>query len=1023
MRVRNLSQIRWPVWVILAAFIAAGASHPSAIRAFDPFGRLVRAASLTGREIAPRLSGGFAWAPLRISRRGVKSEVSDRLPLIRVAYELKKTRGSEGSPESRHALAICDLLIGDPHEAVSKLAALSGEQPLAARWSDLGAAQFVLFTRDDDPSSLAQALAAVDAALDADLSMPEARFNRALILESLGLRDEARTEWQKYLALDTGSGWAVEAREHIEALPAEEPFADRFARRYTHLLTDVGEATALARRDPQQARVAGEEEILAYWGKAILARNEAQASKHLALAKLIGSELLINGGDEMLPELVASIERANPTQRESLARAHMHFREGRELYRGRMLPEAEHTLRTASTEFAQGNSPGALMARAYMANTIYEELRVAEANVHLQQVLGAAGSRFAALRAGVWWEIGGVGLASSDWGASLRAFQESLALYERLGERNYVAILRGFIASIYSRIGQPDEAWKHRLLALRELGRMPSLRQHQALDAVTQAALADEDWAVALSFLGLDINLAERMNDLQVTIEARLTRAELNVVRNRRKAAESDLSAARRAIARLPSKADRSHNDENANAIEAMLAPTPAVAAALLTESIRFHATLGRRRHLPRLFMLRGRAYRTLGDDALAAKDFEAGVAELEANRDSLANVQDRWGIFHAADDLFGSAITLALDQDDPERAFAYAERERARGLLDALDTSWRPVIAKDIPEDTVVVEYAVHGNELVIFTLRAGNGVHAIRQRVPREMLRRHIEALNAATESSNGSGIRQSGHALYRLLLEPIERQFDGAKQIAFVPDPRLVNLPFAALRDGGGRYLVQSYALTVEPSAAVFTRLRRKALSSAARSVLIVTGSDDLGVLTFADAEARAIARTYGQVRRLSRDDATAEVFRQHALASDVIHFVGHGVASTGPRQSGYLLLQGDDAQGRLDVKQIAALRLPRTSLVVLAGCATAAGEVRSTEGTISVARAFLAAGVPSIIATLFSIADHDAARFFPRLHQHIARGLSPAEALRQTQLEWIDQGDDATAMWAAVQVIGE
>jgi CHAT domain-containing protein len=109
--------------------------------------------------------------------------------------------------------------------------------------------------------------------------------------------------------------------------------------------------------------------------------------------------------------------------------------------------------------------------------------------------------------------------------------------------------------------------------------------------------------------------------------------------------------------------------------------------------------------------------------------------------------------------------------------------------------------------------------------------------------------------------------------------------------------------------------------------------------------------------------------------------------------------------------------------LDVKRIAALRLPHTWLVVLAACATAAGERRSTEGTISVARAFLAAGVRSVVATLRPVPDEEAAAFYPRFHQHVASGLAPAEALRQTQLECIARGDGAAAMWAAVQIIGE
>jgi len=402
--------------------------------------------------------------------------------------------------------------------------------------------------------------------------------------------------------------------------------------------------------------------------------------------------------------------------------------------------------------------------------------------------------------------------------------------------------------------------------------------------------------------------------------------------------------------------------------------------------------------------------------------DLDGGIGELENHRASLAGGEDRWGGFHAADDLFAAAIALALDHGDPQRAFQYAERERARGLLDTLGTSWRPIAASDIPDGTTVVEYAAYETMLVIFTVD-GHGVHAVRQNVARETLRREIASFNEAVASSNGDRIGESGRVLYQRLLEPVQSSFSRAKRIAFVPDPRLESLPFAALPSGTRGFLVEHYALTIEPSAAVFTRLH-KPQQAADRNVLIVSGSEQDGRLSFAEGEARAIERQFGHARRLSRENATVAAFAREAVSADVIHFVGHGVASTGAREPGYLVLTGRNAaEERLDVRQIAALRLPRTSLVVLAACATAAGESRSTEGTISVARAFLAAGVPSVVATLRPIPDEEAATFYPRFHRHVASGLSPAEALRQTQLEWIARGDGATAMWAAVQVIGD
>jgi hypothetical protein len=870
--IRDSSSVRWPVWIILAALIAAGgALHPSDIQPpADPLRPVVRAASLAlRRDIAARVSGGFLWAPLRVGREADDSSKSAASALRAAASQLMQHRG-DTSPAARRAVAVCNLLLGRSHDAVKIIAPLTRQQPDAATWNDLAAAQFAVATRDDDPAGLARALAAADTAIESVPDLPEARFNRALILEQLGLRDQARDAWQTYLRVESGSGWAAEARQHIAALKRQEPFAAQFAKRHAQLLAEPAGARPLVDAYPQESRVAGEEEILADWGKATLCGDDAAASKHLALAREIGFELLRKGGDGMLAAMVDAIERAAPAQRVSLANAHVHFHQGRQLYRDRDLKAAERMLIASAAEFGRGISPGALMARAFTANTIFEDLRVGEAGERLEEILLEAGSRFPALRAGMLWEWGGVASAAGRWGASLDAYGESAAIFERLGEHNYAAVVRGLLASVYARVGEPRQAWKNRMLALEELGRTPSFRLHQAIDAVTQAALADGDSPVALSFLSLDIDLAERTENAQVMIESCLSRAELRARQHQDASAEDDVREARRLIDGLKNPADRSHYGANAKAVQALLPGSPIASAALLTDAIAFHGSVGRRMHLPWLMMLRGRAYRAAGDDVRAARDFEAAINELENHRASLAGGEDRWGVFHAADDLFAAAIALCLDQNDPQRAFEYAERERARGLLDALGASWRPVGASEIPTGTTIVEYAAYESMLVIFTLDA-RGVYAVRQNVARETLRREIASFNEAIASSNAAHINESGRALYQRLLAPVESRFSHAKRVAFVPDPRLDSLPFAALPSGPREFLVERYALTIAPSAAVFTRLHKPAQATPERHVLIVTGSEEAGRLSFAEGEARAVARQFVHAARLSRSCA--------------------------------------------------------------------------------------------------------------------------------------------------------
>jgi CHAT domain-containing protein len=1000
----------------------------------DPLEQLSLASFAGNRVIQARLSG-FSWAPLRKNRGSSGDAFSDRIKLMSAASGVFERAATAPSATTLHAAALAYVVAGDPQRGRAALQALGGGETDASVSSDLAAVEMIIAEKDDDSSRLAAALVAADAALRIEPERVEARFNRALVLEALGLRDQARSEWRSYLRLDPGGDWANEAREHERKLTAVESFQQLFAHSHDQILASPSAVSPLARRDRQGARVAGEEQILGAWGDAILAGRDAEAAQQLALARAIGATLAADGGDAMLPSLVEAIDSAGAQQRLLLAKAHRNFREGRRLYGLRQLKNAERALSSAADEFSQAGSPGELMARAFAANTIHEQGRIAEESERLRLVLEKTPARFPALRAQVLWQQGGVTLVHGQWGDCIAILTESLSLFERLGERNYAATVRRLLAYVYDHIGQSPLAWKHRMIVLQELGRQPSFRLREELDSVASAALADENWPVALSFLGLEIDLSQYIDssghqpdgkpDTRLPlahIGALLHRAEVNVHIGRQAAATADVGEAKRMIEGLHEAADRDHLDANRKAVQASLEANPAAAAALLSDAIAFHSSAGLRMRLPPLLMSRGRAYRDMGDPTRAGQDFEAGIKELERNRESLPEGEDRWGVFHAAYDLFGDAIILALDRGDPSEAFQYVERARARALLDTLGSPWPHVEASDVPTGTVVVEYAVTSNALVIFVLDR-SGVHAVRQAIDRKALLADIAAFGEAVAKTDDVRFRRLSHSLYRRLIDPVRESLVGNTTVAIVPDPSLCRIPFAALVDADGSYLIQRYAITMEPSGAVFARLHKPRSAQPQRKVLVVSGAEDLGRLAGSDREAEAVAASYPSARRLLRQAATPAVFQSEVASADVVHFTGHAVASSGETRPGYLLLKsGPAANGRLEVKQIAAMHFPRTSLVVLAACATAAGEIRSNEGTISLARAFLAAGVPTVVATLRPIDDEAAAEFFAALHRRLARGLTPAEALRETQIEWIGKSSRAS-LWNSVVVIGE
>src|SRR5207249_10338458 len=149
---------------------------------------------------------------------------------------------------------------------------------------------------------------------------------------------------------------------------------------------------------------------------------------------------------------------------------------------------------------------------------------------------------------------------------------------------------------------------------------------------------------------------------------------------------------------------------------------------------------------------------------------------------------------------------------------------------------------------------------------------------------------------------------------------------------------------------------------------------------------------------------------------------------ARASEIVHYAGHAVASADTPSTARLLFAPDPHtgdSGALYLHQLGVRGLPRSRAVVLAACRTAAGTVSRVEGALSLGRPFLAAGVPSVVASLWDIDDSVSRRFFIAFHRALLIEGDPVLALRTAQIALL-KGDDASlshpASWSAFICVG-
>ena len=145
--------------------------------------------------------------------------------------------------------------------------------------------------------------------------------------------------------------------------------------------------------------------------------------------------------------------------------------------------------------------------------------------------------------------------------------------------------------------------------------------------------------------------------------------------------------------------------------------------------------------------------------------------------------------------------------------------------------------------------------------------------------------------------------------------------------------------------------------------------------------------------------------------------------------IVHFATHGwIDRERPELTGLVLSLVDEhgapQDGFLRLHDIYNMRIA-ADLVVLSACQSALGKEIRGEGLASLTRAFMYAGAPRVIASLWQVSDAATAELMKRLYAGILkRGLAPAAALRAAQLEMSTEPRWASPyFWAGFTLQGD
>jgi CHAT domain-containing protein len=275
-----------------------------------------------------------------------------------------------------------------------------------------------------------------------------------------------------------------------------------------------------------------------------------------------------------------------------------------------------------------------------------------------------------------------------------------------------------------------------------------------------------------------------------------------------------------------------------------------------------------------------------------------------------------------------------------------------------------------------------------------------------------------------------------LHQLLITPIADLLPTQTnaRIVFIPQGELFLVPFAALPDVKGTYLIEKHTIATAPSIQALDLLyqRQQKIQGLTKDVLIVgnltmpsvshkpgESTVKLAQLPGAEQEAKDIASIFN-IPALTGDAATETAVVQKMPQARIIHLATQSVCyDSSATPCGLALAPSSQDDGWLTSEEIIKLKL-KADLVVLSSDDTALGKI-TADGVIGLSRSFFTAGVSSVIGSLWAVSDRETAFLMTKFYQNLSKNPGKAAALRHAMLETKKKYPNPI-YWAAFTLIG-
>jgi CHAT domain-containing protein/Flp pilus assembly protein TadD len=492
-----------------------------------------------------------------------------------------------------------------------------------------------------------------------------------------------------------------------------------------------------------------------------------------------------------------------------------------------------------------------------------------------------------------------------------------------------------------------------------------------------------------------------------------------------------------------------------------------------------------------------GHALFSAGNLPEAEKQLREALNIYESLRPGLTDA-DNVSIFDTQVFSYNLLQQILIEQNRPDAALEVSERGRARAFVEVLAQRLSPQAAQDykaeakpptieqiqqiakaqnatlveytiVPDDDFKFQGKLRGpdKELLIWVVQPTGKVALQRVDLKKFLQQQPGEAKDNAPPSlkdlikssrnflvrgGQGLGVTERGNAersvnqlqqLHKILIEPIAQFLPTGpnERVIFIPQEFLFLVPFAALKDAEGKYLIEKHTILTAPSIQVLDLTRQKRQQLSARNTGTIQGKDTLVVgnpkmpflkegeyagqlsaLPFAEQEALDIAKLLN-TKAITGAQATKVSIERQLTDARLVHLATHGLLDDIKKlgvPGAIALAPSKDDEGFLTAGEIFNLKL-NAELVVLSACDTARGKITG-DGVIGLSRSLISAGAPSIIVSLWSVPDVSTGQLMTEFYRNFKLNPDKAQALRQAMLKTKNQYPNPYD-WAAFTLIGE